>query len=208
MLRQAALIIWRISAIGHHPLKPEFELASMSEHDLEALRYPIGRYTKPVSFDPAALKPLISQFEALPLWLDYAIENLDAEQLHTPYRPGGWTIVQVIHHIADSHMNAYIRFKLALTEDNPTIKPYEEAAWAETPDIEATPVNVSVTLLHALHRRWSDAMRRLEDAQWERSFFHPEQQRSIPLWELTALYAWHGRHHVEHIRGLRGRMNW
>jgi hypothetical protein len=180
----------------------------MSEQELEALRYPIGRFTAKSELDTASVKPYISQIEGLPLWLDHAIENLDAAQLATPYRPDGWTVAQVIHHIADSHMNAYIRFKLALTEETPGIKPYDEGAWALTPDVEATPVNVSITLLHALHRRWAEAMRRLDDTQWKRTFFHPEQQRAVPLWELTAMYAWHGRHHAEHIRGLRERMNW
>lgn len=181
----------------------------MSEQELEVLRYPIGRFTAPAQpLSLAGIKPFISQIEGLPLWLDHAIENLDAAQLATSYRPGGWTLVQVIHHLADSHLNAYIRFKLALTEENPTIKPYDEGAWAVLPDVEAAPVNVSITLLHALHRRWADAMRRLDDAQWTRTFFHPEQERTIPLWELAAMYAWHGKHHVEHIRALRERMNW
>jgi hypothetical protein len=180
----------------------------MSDEELETLRYPIGRFSAMPELDATSIKPYISQIEGLPLWLDYSIENLDAAQLATAYRPGGWTVAQVIHHVADSHMNAYVRFKLALTEEAPIIKPYDEGAWAEMPDVEATPVNVSITLAHALHRRWADAARRLDDVQWKRTFFHPEQGRAIPLWEMTAMYAWHGRHHVEHIRGLRERMNW
>ncbi len=181
----------------------------MPDQDLETLRYPIGRFALPTApLNSSSIKPFISQIEGLPLWLDHLVENLDAAQLAAPYRPGGWTVAQVIHHVADSHMNAYIRFKLALTEGTPTIKPYDEAAWAMTPDVEATPVNVSITLLHALHRRWADAMRRLDDAQWRRTFCHPEQDRAISLWELAAMYAWHGKHHAEHIRSLRERMNW
>ena len=181
----------------------------MSEQDLETLRYPIGRFVPPASpLDSSSIKPFISQIEGLPLWLDHLIENLDAAQLATAYRPGGWTVAQLIHHIADSHMNAYIRFKLALTESEPTVKPYDEAAWATLPDVEVTPVNVSITLLHALHRRWADMMRRMDDAQWSCTFFHPEHKRAIPLWEVAAMYAWHSKHHAEHIRGLRERSNW
>jgi hypothetical protein len=105
-------------------------------------------------------------------------------------------------------MNAYVRFKLALTEDTPTVKPYDEAAWATLPDVEATPVNVSITLVHALHRRMADMMRRMDDAQWTRTYFHPERGHTVPLWEVAAMYAWHGKHHTEHIRALRERMNW
>jgi hypothetical protein len=178
------------------------------EDTLEILRYPIGRYQKPETYDQQLLEQWIAVIDVLPSWLDICIENLDATQLHTPYRPGGWTINQVIHHIADSHMNAYIRLKLALTEDNPTVKPYKEALWAELPDSELTPVNISVTLLHALHKRCTVLMRNMKPEEWERTYFHPEHQRNVPLWEMIALYAWHSRHHTEQIRQLRQRMNW
>ena len=175
---------------------------------LELLRYPIGRHTAPETFDPQAVSGWISRLEALPAWLDVCIENLDAPQLETPYRPGGWTIIQTIHHLADSHINAFVRVKLTITEDVPTIKPYDEAAWANTPEIDAVPVNMSITLLHALHRRWAALLRSLTAAQWQRTFYHPEQQKEISLWQLTAMYAWHGEHHMMQIRRLRERMDW
>ena len=179
-----------------------------SNLSLDELRYPIGRFEAPASFSPDALQQQLSAIEALPLWLDVIIENLDAHQLATPYRPNGWTMVQTIHHLADSHMNAFIRLKLALTEDQPTIKPYNEVRWAETPEVEAVPVNVSITLLHALHRRWVALLSSLSNDDWSRSYFHPEQAREYSLWEMTALYAWHSRHHMEHLRRLKDRMGW
>jgi hypothetical protein len=178
------------------------------EDGLEHLRYPVGRYEKPDTFTAKSLNDWITIIEALPSWMDVCIENLNEHQLLTPYRPGGWTVQQVIHHLADSHMNAYIRLKLALTEDNPTVKPYDEALWAELADNRIVPVNISVTLLHALHRRWVAQMRNMEPADWERTYYHPEHKRDFPVWEMTAMYAWHCRHHMEHIRQLRERMNW
>ena len=182
----------------------------MNENDpsLDALRYPIGRYLRPEAFDPASAPDWISAIDALPRWMDIIVENLDAHQLDTPYRPGGWTMVQTIHHLADSHMNAFVRLKLALTEDLPTIKPYEEARWAETPEVQSVPVNVSITLLHALHRRWTALLRELRPDQWGRSYFHPEEGREVPLWDMTAMYAWHGRHHMEQMYRLKERMGW
>jgi hypothetical protein len=154
------------------------------------------------------IREWIAAIEVLPRWLDVLIENLDEEQLDVPYRPGGWNTKQVIHHLADSHMNAYVRLKLALTEDNPVVKPYAEALWAEMPDVETVPVNVSITLLHALHRRWGATLRGMEDRDWERTYYHPEHERSVPLWEMVDMYAWHGRHHVEQVRRLRERQGW
>ncbi len=176
--------------------------------DLELLKYPIGKYQKPAAYSPELLREWMTLIAALPSWMDVVIENLDEQQLQTAYRPGGWTVNQVVHHLADSHMNAYMRFKLAITEDNPQVKPYMEARWAELPDNFSTPVNVSVTLLHALHRRWDALMQGMSDADWQRTFYHPEHKRDIPLWEIAALYAWHGRHHMEQVRSLRNRMNW
>jgi len=176
--------------------------------DLELLKYPIGRFQRPVAVTPELKQAWISAIDALPTWLDVLVENLDESQIQTPYRDGGWTINQVVHHIADSHMNAYVRLKLALTEDNPTIKPYKEALWAELPDVTTVPVNVSITLLHALHRRWTSLLQNMTDAEWERTYFHPEHKRNVPMWEMTAMYAWHSRHHMEHIKRLRERMSW
>lgn len=176
--------------------------------DLELIKYPIGRYIAPTEFNPQLIKGWIAAIEALPTWLDPCIENLDEAQLEVPYRDGGWNSRQVIHHIADSHMNAYVRLKLTLTEDNPTIKPYDENKWAVLDDVESVPVNISITLLHALHRRWAAQLRNLSHSDWERTYFHPEQNKSVPIWQMTALYAWHGRHHMEQIRTLRERMGW
>jgi hypothetical protein len=178
------------------------------DDSLEDLRYPIGRFTAPDQHHPEMQQEWINTIEALPSWLDVCVENLDEDQLHTPYRPGGWTIHEVIHHLADSHMNAFIRLKLALTEDGPIIKPYNEKLWVETPEMDFVPVNVSITLLHALHRRWGQTLRHMQPEDWDRTYFHPDHERFIPLWEMADLYAWHSRHHMEHIRGLRSRMNW
>jgi len=178
------------------------------EDTLEQLKYPIGHFQVPPSFTDADKKQWIATLEALPKWLDALIENLDEAQLKTPYRPGGWNTIEVVHHIADSHMNAYIRLKLTLTEDNPQVKPYAEARWAELPDVQTVPVNISITLVHALHRRWTAALRAMSPEEWERTYYHPEHKRNVPLWEMTAMYDWHSRHHMEQIRRLRERMNW
>lgn len=175
---------------------------------METLKYPIGRYTTPEAYTTDDINNWINAISALPMWMDACIENLDVYQLETPYRPGGWTVQQVVHHVADSHMNAYIRLKLALTEDNPTIAPYREELWAEMEDTKTVPVNVSVTMLHALHRRMVAILKQLQPADWQRTYFHPQYKRSFPLWEMVALYAWHGRHHAAHIRTLREQNNW
>ena len=175
---------------------------------LELLRYPIGRFIAPETYTEAGTKSWIAIIEILPSWLDSLIENLDEAHLQTAYRPGGWTVQQVIHHMADSHMNAFVRVKLALTEDVPTVKPYDEQKWAETAEIETVPVNVSITLLHALHRRWAALLRSFTAAEWERTYFHPESGEQVPLWRITAMYAWHCRHHMEQVRSLRNRSGW
>jgi hypothetical protein len=177
------------------------------ELTLEQLKYPIGKFQRPEQYDPAMKAEWLSTLRALPLWMDACIENLDAHQLQTPYREGGWTVQQVVHHVADSHMNAYVRLKLTLTEENPTVKPYSEAAWATLPDNDL-PVNLSVTILHALHRKLVYLLEHLDDADWHRTYHHPEHKRDFALWEVIAMYAWHSRHHMEHIRQLRLRMNW
>lgn len=175
---------------------------------LEELKYPIGRYERPDHYTPEMLQEWIAVLRALPSWMDVCIENLDAAQLRVPYREGGWNTQQVIHHVADSHTNAYIRIRLALTEDNPTIKPYDENAWALLPDVDTVPVNISVTLLHALHRRLVALMETLTPAQWERTYYHPEHKRNFTVWEMASLYAWHSRQHTAHIQQLRLRMGW
>jgi uncharacterized damage-inducible protein DinB len=176
--------------------------------NLEELQYPIGRFQQPETYTPQLIKGWIKEIAALPSWVDALVQNLDAGHLEIPYREGGWNTTQVVHHLADSHMNAFTRTKLALTEDNPTIKPYDEAAWAELYDGKILPLNYSVTLLHALHYRWTMLLERLTEEQLERTFFHPEQQRSMPIKEQIAVYAWHGRHHTEQILSLRRRLGW
>jgi uncharacterized damage-inducible protein DinB len=171
-------------------------------------RYPVGKYeAKPFSIDRK--EEWIADIKFLPNLLEAALHNLDEAQLQTPYRDGGWTLHQVAHHVADSHMNAYIRFKLGMTEDNPTIKPYEEKAWADLEDVRQLPVNISITLLFALHERWTTFLRSIPDDAWEsRSVVHPEYGQQMSLWYLLGMYAWHSRHHVAHITSLREKMGW
>ena len=150
----------------------------------------------------------IDQIKQLPFQLEQAILNLDITKLNSPYRPDGWTVHQLVHHVADSHMNAFIRFKLALTENNPTIKPYDENEWVKLEDVSLQPVNVSLTLLHALHRRWATLLKHINQEQWNKTLFHPEHNKSMTVWELLQMYAWHGKHHVAHITALRDREGW
>ena len=167
------------------------------------LSYPIGRPALPAEpLSVAERTTLIQQVAELPAQLTATARAVGGERLELPYRPGGWNGRQVIHHLADSHLNAYTRFRLALTEDNPTIKPYDEGAWAELPDMAATPITVSLTLLEALHARWVTLMHHLTDEQWQRTFYHPGNQRTATLEQTLALYAWHGQHHLAHLQLL------
>jgi hypothetical protein len=150
---------------------------------------------------------MIDQIAEAPARLRAAVEGLTPEQLETPYRPDGWTVRQVAHHVADSHLNAYVRFKLALTEDEPGIKTYKEALWAELADTREVPVEVSLTLLETLHRRWVALLRSLSAADFERTVRHPDHG-VLNLNQLVGMYSWHGRHHVAHITALRERMGW
>jgi hypothetical protein len=176
--------------------------------DLEQLKYPIGKFTAPANISATQLRNYIDDIRYLPAQLELAVQNLDSNQLETPYRPGGWTVIQVVHHVADSHMNAVIRVKLALTESNPVIKPYEESLWAELPDVKNTPINISLTLLHALHTRWINVLDHLTEEQWERTFTHPATQKVSTLKVATGMYAWHSKHHLAHIENLKERNNW
>jgi len=173
----------------------------------DEIKFPIGKYV-PEPFSEATLQAWIADIRFLPQELERAIENLDEAGLKTPYREGGWTVHQLVHHVADSHMNAFIRFKLGLTENNPLIKPYDQDAWVTLPDVLNEPVNVSITLLHALHRRWTSLLMEIKGDQWDRTLMHPEYQKTMTLWYLLGLYAWHSRHHVAHIVSLRNRMGW
>ena len=174
---------------------------------MENLKYPIGKFeTEP--FSEKKLAAYLMDIKFLPLQLESAVLNLDEAQLHTAYRPEGWTIHEVVHHVADSHMQAYGRFKLGLTEDNPTIKPYDEAAWVKLADTKNLPINISFTLLHALHLRWLEILKNCTAEEWERTIYHPEYKVKTTLWYLLIYYSWHGRHHTAHILKLRERMNW
>jgi uncharacterized damage-inducible protein DinB len=170
------------------------------------LQYPVGPFTRVSELSPAQRQECIEHIARAPALLRTAVTGLDDRQLDTPYRPGGWTVRQVVHHVPESHMNAYVRFKLALTEDVPTIKPYNQARWAETPDTRA-PVEVSLALLEALHVRWVMLLRGIGAAEFGRRLNHPESG-VMTLDNVLALYAWHGRHHTAHVTSLRERMGW
>jgi len=174
---------------------------------MENLRYPIGRFAADADVTEEKRRRWIGEIANTPDTLRAAVHGLSAEQLDTPYRPGGWTVRQVVHHLPDSHLNAYVRFKLALTEREPTVKTYDEAAWAELADGRAAPVEVSLTLLESLHHRWILLLRSLTPADIARALSHPELGR-VTLDTYLQMYAWHGRHHVAHITSLRERMGW
>jgi hypothetical protein len=175
----------------------------MSTPDLDLLRFPIGLPQLPTApLTPTERGPYLEQLAELPARLTAAARQVGGERLQLPYRPGGWTGRQVIHHVADSHLNAYTRVRLALTEDNPTIRPYDEAAWAELPDVAATPITVSLALLESLHSRWLTLLHHLDEAQWQRTFYHPESKKTATLDQTLVLYAWHGRHHLAHVQLL------
>ena len=176
------------------------------------LRYPIGKvedqfFSNKGAYDEKVRAAHLHDIQMCPSLLEQAISNLDEHQLNTPYREGGWTSKQVIHHVADSHMNAYIRFKLALTEDEPVVKPYMEDRWAQLPDAQSTPAEVSLALLDSLHDRFVRTLLAIKPEEWKRTFRHPELG-VMPLDKNLALYSWHGRHHVAHITPLRERMGW
>jgi uncharacterized damage-inducible protein DinB len=171
------------------------------------LRYPIGKFSFEGSNSEDERVRLIDQIASAPARLREAIDGLSPEQLDTPYRPEGWTVRQLVHHVPDSHLNSYARFKLALTEDEPTIKDYREDRWAELADARSGPVETSLALLDSLHKRWVTMLRSMSPDQFERSFRHPELGL-VSLDRNLSLYAWHGRHHVAHITSLRERMGW
>ena len=171
------------------------------------LRYPVGRFQRPELVTEAQRDDSVEAIAALPAQMRAAVKGWTAEQIDTPYRPDGWTVRQLLHHVPESHMNSYIRFKLALTEDEPTIKPYDEDAWAHLSDATTAPVDVSLDLLDTLHQRWVLLLRSMTAEQWSRTFRHPDA--GVLRLDINAmLYAWHGKHHLAHITGLRDRMRW
>ena len=162
------------------------------------LRYPVGRFVRPERLSDDERRAAIDAIAATPSNLRAAVRGLDEAQLETPYRPDGWTVRQVVHHVPESHLNAYSRFKLALTEDTPTIKPYDEDAWANTGEVSSTPIETSLVLLEALHDRWVRLLRSMKAAEFDRKLNHPENGM-MNLHQMLALYKWHGEHHVAHI---------
>jgi uncharacterized damage-inducible protein DinB len=170
-------------------------------------RYPIGRFVRPDALDDDQRRDVITRLAALPSQLREAVAGMSTEQLDTPYRDGGWTVRQVVHHVPDSHLNAYVRTKLALTEDVPTVKPYEEEAWALLPDTADTPVEVTLALVDALHARWVTLLQGMPKEAFARRWRHPVSGEHT-IDQLLALYAWHGAHHVAHVTRLRARMGW
>jgi uncharacterized damage-inducible protein DinB len=170
-------------------------------------RYPIGKFELPKDVTPALRQAAIEEIAATPAKVRAAVAGLSDAQLDTPYREGGWTVRQVVHHLPDSHMNAYVRWRLALTETQPTIKPYEESAWAKLEDARSAPVEVSLKLLEALHERWARLLRSVKTEQYARTLLHPEHGIKNLDW-LLFLYSWHGKHHTAHITELRKQKGW
>ena len=190
---------WEAYAVESKAMIPETDL-----------RYPIGDFLPPADSDAGMRIAHIQVLRLLPERLKAAVAGLTDSQLDTPYREGGWTVRQTVHHVADSHANAYIRFKLALTEDWPIIKPYEEALWAELAD-SRLPIQISLDLLVALHLRWVALIESMTDADFQKGYVHPgikENGGRQPLWRVLALYDWHSQHHTAHIANLRSRMGW
>jgi hypothetical protein len=174
----------------------------MNNDDL--LRYPIGKFTAKDSYSTEELENFIERIENLPREIEKVINSMTVKQLDTPYRQGGWTARQVVHHIADSHTNAYVRFKWTITESTPTIKAYDEKAWAETAETKLDPV-ISIDLLKALHAKWSALLRRLSPSDFQKEFLHPETNKHMRLDRMTAMYAWHGEHHFGHLKIVANR---
>lgn len=180
----------------------------MKESEIQNLRYPVGKYSPKKNITAEDVAGYIKTIEEFPEKMKQAVAGLSNAQLDTPYRDGGWTIRQVVHHVVDSHINSYTRFKLTLTEDTPAIRPYFEDRWAELPEAKTGPVEISIPLLEALHRRWALMLRNITGKELKRTFYHPESKKETALDELMGLYAWHSDHHLAHITELKKRMNW
>lgn len=173
----------------------------------DILRYPIGKFLPKDQYTKNEIDLFVSRIESLPAKLEQEVSTLLESQLDTPYRDGGWTVRQVIHHMADSHMNAYIRFKWTLTEETPMIKAYDEKAWADTPETKSDP-NLSIALLKALHAKWAVSLKGLVTSDLKKEFIHPETKKHIRLENLMGMYAWHGEHHLAHITALKAKKGW
>jgi hypothetical protein len=173
------------------------------EDNLEKIKYPIGKFNCPAKITSEQINSWINDIEEFTNSLNKTYENLDKNLLNKSYRQGGWTINQIIHHLFDSHVNAYIRTKLILTEDKPTIKPYDENAWSDLQDINSVPAEVSINLIDGLHKRWMALVRTLKPSDFKKEMYHPEHKRNIPLDELLGMYAWHGKHHLAHILSVK-----
>ncbi len=182
-------------------------MSTSSALDVSASQYPIGKFHPPDAVSEDDLRNAIAVIAAFPAAVRSAIAGLDESQLDTPYRDGGWTVRQLVHHVADSHINAYVRFRLALTENWPTIKPYEQALWAELADAKTLPVEISLSLLDPLHRRWTVLLESLGESDWRRGYVHPELGK-MTLNVVAMQYGWHCRHHTAHVTELRKRMGW
>lgn len=180
----------------------------MNPLDNEFQQYPIGRFEKPNSISERDISGWADVIASFPSDLSNEVLSLTDEQLDTPYREGGWTVRQVVHHCADSHMNAIIRIKLALTEPKPTIKPYDEASWAELADGKLFPIASSLDILKGLHTRWCVLLKQLKKDELERTFIHPEHDKAMPVKEVIGMYAWHCRHHLAHITTLKKNRGW
>jgi len=177
----------------------------MTPSALDQLKYPIGKFSLPDTISKELVNQWISTIATFPSELTKEVELLSEEQLNTPYRPEGWTVRQVVHHCADSHMNSLIRLKLALTEDKPTIKPYFEERWAELPDSKNMSILPSLKMLEGIHERWTTLLRSLDEGQLNREFIHPEHGKTFRVIENIGLYAWHCNHHLAHIVHLKNR---
>lgn len=180
----------------------------LSNLEIEQLKYPIGNFKAPDTYSMDNHKTRIESIRNLPHALEAALKPLSKEQVDTPYRPEGWTVRQLIHHIADSHINAFTRFKLGLTEDNPTIRPYDQGAWCSMKDANDLDPSVSMKIIEGLHERWSYVLDNMTASDFERNIFHPEMNKSLHLGTMLALYSWHSNHHLAHVNKLKERMAW
>ncbi len=176
--------------------------------ELEHLKYPIGKFNAKAFSSDTDLNQAIEDIAGLPVEFEKAINSLSNEQLDTPYRPGGWTIKQLVHHVVDSHINAYVRMKIALTEKDPTIRPYEEGEWAKLEDTATTPVKISLDMLSLLHKRWVNLIRSLDSTQLTKKYYHPGDKEWVNLKTMIGMYAWHGNHHLAHVTELIKREGW